>query len=331
MADEICYNQNDELYHYGVKGMKWGVRKAYDPVGRKALVKEKSRYRQRLEEKYRSKGMTVDEAEKSASKRIRNERIAIGAAAVVAAIAAYKLADSGELNRLAQKGKAYVYGSPPQWKKDSSLADATMSAEDIYHNVVARRINPDYGIVSPAGFGTKNNCRRCTFAYELRRRGFNVQATKSVGGTGQKLDGAYNATHKKTIKGGILGVFLSSFLDDTRGVDNRVANFIDKERFDIVIKTNAKASSKSIFDSLMRYPDRARGELEAVWKSGVGHSMAWEIINGKPVIFDCQTDQRFETVDSFMERAAYIKQASSMRLDNIELNTDFLKKWIKDS
>ena len=25
---------NKEPYHYGVKGMKWGVRKEYEPVGR---------------------------------------------------------------------------------------------------------------------------------------------------------------------------------------------------------------------------------------------------------------------------------------------------------
>ena len=35
MIHKMQYNQRDVLCHYGVKGMKWGVRKEYEPVGRK--------------------------------------------------------------------------------------------------------------------------------------------------------------------------------------------------------------------------------------------------------------------------------------------------------
>src|SRR4029077_17292919 len=45
---------------------------------------------------------------------------------------------------------------------------------------VVAPINPGYG-----DLGTKMNCRRATFAYEMRRRGYDVKATKSVKGTGQ--------------------------------------------------------------------------------------------------------------------------------------------------
>ncbi len=81
----------------------------------------------------------------------------------MAAYATYKLANRGEFNRLAAKGKAWVQGTIPLWKVNPSLADSTMSAEDIFHNVVQNRINPDYGITGLKGKGAENNCMRCTF------------------------------------------------------------------------------------------------------------------------------------------------------------------------
>lgn len=60
------YNHNNELYHYGVKGMKWGVRKEYKPVGRhkqkrvknddvkikKITTQELRNYRQEMIDRY---------------------------------------------------------------------------------------------------------------------------------------------------------------------------------------------------------------------------------------------------------------------------------------
>lgn len=278
--------------------------------------------------------MDESEVEKAASKKIRNERIAVGVAAVVAAIAAYKIADSGEFRRLVEKGKAWGHGSPPQWKKDSSLAAATMSAEDIYRNVVVRRINPDYGIASPAGFGTKNNCRRCTFAYELRRRGFDVQATKSTSGTGQNVLGMYSATHNKAIKGGLFGA-LGRVVSGDEELINYFSDIGKNPAYalgtPIKVKDDATSSAKAIFDSLNKQPERARGELVVHWKNGPKHSMAWEIINGKTVIYDCQTQSMFDSIDSFLSRARGLEEAGFTRLDNVELNNDFLLRWLKSS
>ena len=101
----------NSLYHHGIKGQKWGVRRfqkkdgSLTPAGRKRydddgpsqkkqkeykVPKNKSLHRLKIEEKYKAKGMSEKEAEQAAAKRIRGEQFAVGAAAVtVAACVAY--------------------------------------------------------------------------------------------------------------------------------------------------------------------------------------------------------------------------------------------------
>lgn len=121
------YNYSDEIYHYGVKGMKWGVRrfqnkngsltnagrKRYDddngngnsngngksaaPSSKKTISKstnislntsvKKSNHRLKLEEKYKQQGMTKEQAEIAAEKRIRTEKIVAVVGAMTVAAA----------------------------------------------------------------------------------------------------------------------------------------------------------------------------------------------------------------------------------------------------
>ena len=91
---------NSELYHWGIKGQKWGVRRYQNAdgtltsAGKKRYNDDgspkKSKHRQKLEAKYREQGMNQENAERAASRRIRTEKI-LGTAAgmTVAAATAY--------------------------------------------------------------------------------------------------------------------------------------------------------------------------------------------------------------------------------------------------
>lgn len=98
--------RESQLYHHGIKGMKWGVRRfqnkegsltargrkryADDDGGSSNAKPAKLTHRQKLEAKYREKGLSPEDAKLAASKRIKIEAI-VGttAALTVAAATAY--------------------------------------------------------------------------------------------------------------------------------------------------------------------------------------------------------------------------------------------------
>lgn len=340
---------DEELYHHGINGQKWGVRNGPPyPLGQSdhSASEKKAGWKKSLDSSDSSikiakkSNKTVDKKKQSDNngdkglsdsqkKAIKTGAVVVGA--LLATYGMYKLADSGELTRIVQKIKGYADGSDmPPWNIREDLADPNLSSDDIFKNVVSR-------INSRGELGSDYNCRRCTFAYELSRRGFDVKATKSIKGTGQSALGEYNATHDKKVSGGALGLLLSYYKGDDKDITDFVNNctgnfatYLGPNEKRIELSTDA---AKDIFSSLTQYPDRARGELSVAWKNGgnVGHSLAWEIINEKPVIFDVQQMTKYETVDDLKKLANQMSDASSVRLDNVDLNYDFLLKWAVNS
>lgn len=111
MTTWVCTRQG-ELYHHGIKGQKWGVRRfqnedgSLTPAGKKRydepdshsdkkekhhkIPQNKSLHRLKLEDKYKQQGFSKEEAEQKAAKRIKTEMyIAAAAAATVVSCVAY--------------------------------------------------------------------------------------------------------------------------------------------------------------------------------------------------------------------------------------------------
>ena len=94
------YLEIRELYHHGIKGQKWGIRRFQNEDGSltaegerryyKLNGKKKSKHRVNLEAHYMSKGLNLEQAEKKATNRMITEGAlaAVGTALATSAIVA---------------------------------------------------------------------------------------------------------------------------------------------------------------------------------------------------------------------------------------------------
>ena len=168
MSTWICTRQN-ELTHHGIKGMKWGVRRfqnkdgSLTPAGRKRYdepnqgtnstnkktqnTKSKSLHRLKLEEKYRNEGLSKEEAEQKAIKRIKAEAyIAAAAGITVASCLAYAKYKNYTTDKVFKENTEFqriMRLSPNAIIRDDSRQYIAINKRDKvkYKGLYARRLN----------------------------------------------------------------------------------------------------------------------------------------------------------------------------------------------
>lgn len=272
---------NNELYHYGVKGMKWGVRRYQNKDG-SLTPKGKKRYSDKSNNNSSSANKLINNMKNkkvsSLSSAGSGEEIAIYAVTLAAYLGTLyglgKYATHKDRKRAKNELEEYYnnreikdFKSAPKLRRKESPADSM------------KKTNPGY----PTEPGSTMNCTFCTTAMAMREKGYDVIANKTPKGfyTDDLFVKAFNAKEIKPKK------------------NNR----------------------ESLMKELSSNGEGSYGNLTVYWKLGGGHSIFWKNDNGKVRIYDGQSGEEytkdFATEKMFFNNI-YISNSTYNRLDNVE-------------
>lgn len=148
------------------------------------------------------------------------------------------------------------------------------------------------------------NCQRCVIAYEMRRRGYDVEA------------GPYE-------RGDNLAIWKNNIRKSFSNYDE----YVHTQKYD-TRPDGSKYSSRSQLIKAMEADMLNKGEgarfiLDWDWKNfSCGHTVNAEIIDGKVSIFDSQTGNSYSIQDLINRKDLRATTLTCTRVDNLELSGD---------
>lgn len=165
------------------------------------------------------------------------------------------------------------------------------------------------------------NCQSCVVAYELRRRGYDVEAFMRIVGDADNIPErlAYhtelawripgtNETPKKMIAGGIKG----------RDIDKRGR---------VITKTKSLSELNAELNELTKEPGRYH--INWIWKKGDGHIVTCEkFANGGLRIYDPQSGVTLKWSD-ISSKIVLANGVGVLRVDNLLINMDIINGIVK--
>lgn len=208
--------------------------------------------------------------------------------------------DEGEYERYLkrleyQKDEPDFMKSTPKIPEEESFTEADNMVE----------INEEYDANDDQ---RSRNCVYCSTAYELRCRGYDVQAADrgnifQYKGHPTDMDGFYENPKMITINES----------------GDEYSNIFDGKVFSKKFEYTGDTAEKAI---VKHSGKNTRGEIRVRWKSGGGHSMVYEVSkNGTVTIRDCQTNLVYDTRDI----VDAVNHITITRTDNLKLKKGILK------
>ena len=328
---DILPSYSDSLMHHGIKGMHWGIRRFQNADGSLTAAGRA---------RYNDGGVGKSGIAKRALKGA-----AIGAAVGLAAGAGlYAYTNRNTIDTFKDKP-----GYDPETGLCRQVDDIDTDPEDS-----ARKTNPKArwnGPQTAEDIPYFVNCTQCSVAYDLRRKGFNVEAGPAPHGRGEKFEDRY---YRNAEKIRVDGIPLDGVPKNARSGDTSVGNIVRNVKTLMAMQKKAtndpdgylrdqQKHAEDLLDACESFGPNSRGAITLTLHNGMAHSIAFECDDtGKLYIRDSQMvgtfSGDFEMGGGMGDRdSTYIRDflAPSLspyhtftirRYDNAEPDYDFLKK-----
>lgn len=302
------------IKHHGIKGQKWGVKNGppypLDAKVSKAIKKGKNT----------KHGFGLDDVSNFVDEHPEAVEFAIKATPIVLMAAKMGIDAAADANKKNKMDKILEARNQSKGKIDKKTGLRLKTGKSTQEEDL-KACNPLY---SKAGIGrsANYNCGYCSFAYEMRRRGYDTIAKLSKNGINgyQEMKNVF-PTAKPILCDpyGMLSVTPSGSINQTYSLKGALLSQYDPFRTKKITETFNTLSSQN----------NSRGILMITWGAGGGHATTYFTRGGNVYIADPQSGRTLKT------NAEYLKNATSIvayRTDNIptnQINIDELKRFVQ--